>query len=367
MKPPTALIAVMTKEIRQTLRDKRIVFVLVLAPVIQLVVLGHAVNLDVRAVPTVVADEDRTVASRAFVAGLTAGDTLAVRARVGSGDEARDEVVAGRASVALIVPHGFARDASSSRPTAVQVLTDGSDSNRATLSQSAIEAYATRAGLIAARARPSITIEPRLFYNPTLESALYFVPGVAATLLMLVALVVMAMGLAREKEMGTLEQVLVTPIRPLTLIAGKTIPMGVIGLLDLTLVLIAAMILFDVPVRGPIALVYLGGSLYLLSALGLGLFLSSLAKNQQQAFYLAIFVLMPAILLSGFMTPVANMPEVLQPITLVNPVRHFVEIMRAVMLEGAGLSDILPQLVALAGIGVVIFGAATLAVRRNLS
>jgi len=366
MKPPTALLAVMLKEIRQTLRDKRVAFVLVVAPVIQRGVLGHAVNLDVRAVPTVVADEDKTAQSRAFIAGLTAGDTLAVRATVDGGEAAREVVGAGRAAVALVLPRGFAADGAAGRPAAVQVLTDGSDSNRATLTQSAVAAYATRAGLVAARARPSVIVEPRLFYNPTLESSHYFVSGVAATLLLLVALVVMAMGLAREKEMGTLEQVLVTPIRPITLIAGKTIPMGVIGLLDLALVLIAAMVLFDVPVRGSIGLLFLGGSLYLLSALGLGLFLSSLAKNQQQAFYMAIFVLMPAILLSGFMTPVANMPEVLQPVTLVNPVRHFVEIMRAVMLEGATLGDIAPQLVALAGIGVVIFGAATLAVRRNL-
>jgi ABC-2 type transport system permease protein len=167
--------------------------------------------------------------------------------------------------------------------------------------------------------------------------------------------------------MGTLEQVLVTPIRPLTLIAGKTLPMAVIGLLDLALVVIAAMVLFEVPLRGDVALLFLGGALYLLSVLGLGLFLSSLAKNQQQAFYLAMFVVLPAILLSGFMTPIANMPEVLQPLTLFNPVRHFIEITRAVMLEGADLSDILPQLVALAGIGVAIFGAATLAVRKNLA
>jgi len=212
-----------------------------------------------------------------------------------------------------------------------------------------------------------VQVEPRIFYNPTLDSAIYFVPGVAATLLLMVALIVMAMGLAREKEMGTLEQVLVTPIRPVTLIAGKTLPMGVIGLLDLALVVFAAMVLFDVPVRGSIGLVFLGGALYLLSVLGLGLLLSSLAKTQQQAFYLAMFIMLPATLLSGFMTPIANMPEILQPLTLLNPVRHFVEILRAVMLEGATTSDILPQLVALTGMGVTIFGAAALAVRRNLA
>lgn len=367
MKPPTALLAVMLKEVRQTLRDKRVVFVLLLSPVIQLVVLGHAVNLDVREVPTAVADEDGTAASRALVAALTAGDTLRVAATSDRAADAEAALVEGRASVALVVPRGYAEGRAAGEPVALQALTDGTDSNRATLSQSAIESYALRAGLEAARVRPLVQVEPRIFYNPTLDSAIYFVPGVAATLLLMVALIVMAMGLAREKEMGTLEQVLVTPIRPVTLIAGKTLPMGVIGLLDLALVVFAAMVLFDVPVRGSIGLVFLGGALYLLSILGLGLLLSSLARTQQQAFYLAMFIMLPATLLSGFMTPIANMPEVLQPLTLLNPVRHFVELLRAVMLEGASAADILPQLVALAGMGVTIFGAATLAVRRNLA
>lgn len=397
MKPPTALLAVMGKEVRQILRDKRMAALLVIAPVIQLVVLGHAVNLDVVHVPTVIADRDLTPESRRLVAGVTAGDTLKVVAATDREREAEDAIVEGRAAVALIVPRGFASKASRGQRATVQALTDGSDSNRATIAQSAISAYVFRASMAALRERATLAkglaaaaaassgdasaanatigsaplrtfaIEPRIFYNPALDSSFYFVPGVAATLLLIVAMVVMAMGLAREKEMGTLEQVLVTPIRPFTLIMGKTLPLGIIGLLDLTLVLIAAMILFHVPLRGDLLVIYTGGALYLLALLGLGLFLSALAKNQQQAFFLAMFIILPAILLSGFITPVANMPEVLQPLTYVNPVRHFVEILRAVMLEGAGFSDVLPQLVALAGIGVVIFGAATLTVSRKLA
>ncbi len=366
MRPPTALVAVMVKEVRQTLRDRRVVFMLIAAPVIQLIVLGHAVNLDVRDVPTIVADEDRTEASRTFTAGLTAGDTFKRIADFDRGDEAYAALVRGEASVGLVIPRGFAKARAAGELVAVQVMTDGSDSLRATVSQNAIEAYIVQASLRAQRLRPSVMVEPRIYYNPNLESALYFVPGVAATLLLIVALIVMAMGFAREKETGTLEQILVTPIRPFTLIVGKTIPLAFIGLLDLALVIIAAMVLFDVPVRGPVGLLFLGGALYLLSLLGLGLFLSSLAKTQQQAFYLSMFVMLPCILLSGFMTPIANMPEALQPVTLVNPVRHFVEIMRSVMLEGSTFIDVLPQLVALAGIGIVIYGAATLVVGRSL-
>jgi ABC-2 type transport system permease protein len=214
---------------------------------------------------------------------------------------------------------------------------------------------------------PRTSVEPRVLYNPTLDSAIYFVPGVAATLLLIVSLIVTAMGLAREKEMGTLEQVLVTPIQPATLIAGKTIPYAVIGLIDLGLVLAVAMLLFDVPLRGDPTLIFAGGALYLLGILGIGLFLSTLARNQQQAFMGAMFFIMPAILLSGFMTPIANMPLWLQPVTVVNPVRHFVEILRAVMLKDAGWADVAPQLVALGGIGLTLFSLATVAMSRRLS
>jgi len=356
----------MAKEVRQTLRDRRIAFVLIAAPVIQLVVLGHAVNLDVRDVPTIVADQDQTPASRALVAALTAGDTFTPVAATRRAADAHDALVQGDASVALIVPDGYAAARVSDHPVALQVLTDGSDSNRATFAQSAITNYTLSASARAAHRAAPVRIEPRVLFNPTLASTFYFVPGVAATLLLLVALVVMSMGLAREKEMGTLEQVLVTPIRPLTLILGKTIPLGVIGLLDLTLVIIAAMALFHVPMRGDLATLYLGGALYLLAILGLGLFLSSLAKNQQQAFFLAMFVMLPAMLLSGFMTPIANMPAFIQPLTLFNPARHFVEILRAVMLEGASFGDVLSQLIALAGLGLSVFGAAALTVSRRL-
>ncbi|MFT7579054.1 MAG: ABC-2 type transport system permease protein [Myxococcota bacterium] len=375
------LAAVLLKEVRQTLRDKRVMAVLIIAPVFQLIVLGYAVNLDVEQVPTAVADEDGSAASRALIAGLLAGDTFALVAETARAAEAIDMVSRGEASVAFIVPKGFAVDRAAGRKAYVQVLTDGSDSNRAIVAQNAAAAYVQRLALADVGARleaasaargailyPStVRVEPRVFYNPTLESPVFFVPGVAATLLLIVALVVTAMGLAREKEMGTLEQILVTPISPVTLIAGKTLPYAVVGLLDLALVLVVAMVLFDVPIRGSLLIIFVGGAFYLLSILGVGLFVSTIAKNQQQAFMSAIFFIMPAILLSGFITPVANMPEWLQPMTAVNPVRHFVELLRAVMLKDAGWVDVAPQLVALAGTGIALFAAASVAMGRRLS
>ena len=377
----TALVAVMLKEIRQTVRDKRALAVLLVAPLFQLVVLGYAVNLDVSDVPTVIADEDRTATSRAVVAGLLAGDTFTLAGEVDRATDALATVAAGRASVAVVVPRGFGRDLAAGRPVTLQGLTDGADSNRAIVSQNALSAYATRLALDTVQARLDAaagergqalalgrtTVEPRVLYNPTFSSAHFFVPGVAATLLLIVSLIVTAMGLAREREVGTLEQVLVTPISPLGLVVGKTVPYGVIGLVDLGLVLSAAMVLFDVPLRGTLPVLFVGGALYLLSVLGLGLFVSALARTQQQAFMLAMLFIMPAILLSGFLTPIANMPDWLQPVTLFNPVRHYIEIMRAVMLKGAGFPDVLPQLAALAGMGLAIYGLAVLTLSRRLA
>lgn len=377
---PTALIAVMKKEVRQTVRDKRVLAVLLIAPVMQLVVLGYAVNLDVHNVPTVVADEDRTAESREFLAGLVAGDTFRLDAFEDRAGPAVAQVERGEAALAVIVPRGFADALARGETATVQVLTDGSDSNQAIVAQNAVSAYGLRRALRAVDARaamlaaargaalslPRITVEPRVLYNPTLDSARYFVPGMAATLLLIVTIMVTAMGLAREKESGTLEQVLVTPIQPLTLIAGKTLPYGLIGLLDLGLVVTAAMVMFGVPLRGDLSVIFAGGALYLLSTLGVGLFVSTMAKNQQQAFMTSVLVIMPAILLSGFMTPVGNMPEWLQPVTALNPVRHMVDILRAVMLKGAGFADVAPQLVALAGIGLTVFGLAALVMARRL-
>ena len=373
------LAAVITKELLQTARDKRVIAILVAAPLAQLIIMGYAVNLDVTHVPTVVADEDHTAASRALTRGITAGDTFRLDRVVSSAAEGMAAIDRGEASAVVVLPRGLEADLDAGRPASLQVLTDSADSNRAIVSANALTAYATQQSLRRLRGRlenklragavisaPMTTVEPRILYNPRLVSAIYFVPGVAATLLLIVVIVVTAMGLAREAETGTLEQIMVTPIRPLALVAGKTLPYGLIGLVDFILALIAAMLLFDVPLRGDLVILLAGGGLYLMGLLGVGLFVSIIARNQQQAFMVSIFFIMPAILLSGFMTPVGNMPAWLQPATAFNPVRHMVEILRAVMLKGATWGDVLPQLTALAGLGVTLLGLAVVAMSRRL-
>ena len=294
--------------------------------------------------------------------------------------DAEELIARGEAPIAFVVPRGFARDLAHRRGATVQVLVDGGDSNRAIVAQNALGSYVMREAVRTAEARlqelaaasgaairlPRTTVEPRVLYNPRLASKVFFVPGVAAVLLMVVTLIVTAMGLAREKELGTLEQVMVTPIRPATLIAGKTLPYGIIGLVDLGLVIVAGALVFDVPIRGSLLVAFTGGALYIVCMLGLGLLLSNVTRTQQQAFMGAFFFLMPAMLLSGFITPIANMPELLQHMTLLNPVRHIVEVLRGVLLKGAGFRDLAPQLVALAALGGTIFSFAALGLRRRL-
>lgn len=377
----TTLLTVIVKEYTQTFRDKRMVALLMVAPIIQLVVLGFAVNLEVEHVPTVIADEDRTPESRRFTDALTAGDAFDRSGVVASSAQAEHMVAQGKVPLAVVIPKGFQKRLTQGKPVAIQALVDGGDSNRAIVAQNAVAAFIMQRAAADAQRRvqevgaargmevaiPRVTVEPRILYNPTLDSQIYFVPGVAATLLLVITMITTAMGLAREKEMGTLEQVMVTPIRPEVLILGKTLPYGIIGLIDLGLVVALGAWIFEVPIRGSIPLIFLAGCLYMLTTLGVGLLISAMAKTQQQAFMSGMFFLMPAILLSGFMTPVENMPEWLQPLSGFTPVRHFVEIMRGVLLKDASFWELSPQFAALAGMGIVVYASAAYALRRNLS
>jgi ABC-2 type transport system permease protein len=377
----SSLIAIIGKEYRQTFRDKRMVALLMMAPLIQLIIMGYAVNLEVDHVPTVVADEDWTPESRRVAAELTAGQAFDLKGRVSNGELASDLIVRGEVPLVIIIPEGYAQHRKRNEPATIQALIDGGDSNRAIVSQNAVMAFAMQRAesRIQDRLRkesvargsaislPQVTVTPRIYYNPSLDSRIYFVPGVAATLLLVITIITTAMGLAREKETGTLEQVLVSPVRPEVLILGKTLPYGLIGLLDLGYVIAAGAWIFDVPIRGSLPLLFVAGALYMLTTLGVGLLVSALAKNQQQAFMGAVFFLMPAVLLSGFVTPVDNMPEWLQPFSGFTPVRHFVVILRSVLLKGSGFAELSSHFVGLAGLGLVVYATSAYVLRKKLS
>jgi ABC-2 type transport system permease protein len=368
------LAAVIRKEVRQTVRDKRIMALLMIAPVIQTVIFGFAVDFEVDDVPTLVVDADRSAASREHARRLLADGTLRRAGDAGNPAEAEQLIDAGGVAAAVILPRGLSADLAAGRPAEVQVILDGTDPNRATVVAAAASHYFGDVGERTMRARlasrgvkaPEIRLAPRIAWNPSLRSAPYMVPGIAGMLLIIVTTITSAMGLAREREMGTLEQVMVTPIRPLWLLVGKMAPFVVIGIVDVMVLVGVGSWLFDIPFRGSPPVLLLGTVLYLFSTLGVGLLISTVSSTQQQAFLGGFLFAIPAIILSGVMTPIRAMPDWLRPLTLLNPVRWFVEVMRGVMLRGAGFGDLWPQLLALTVIGTAILLFAAVRFRKRL-
>ncbi|HVO21903.1 MAG TPA: ABC transporter permease [Anaeromyxobacter sp.] len=369
------LAAVFRKEVRQTARDPRMMFMLVVAPLLQTLIFGFAVDFTTDHVPTLVLDRDGTDVSRLQARRLLADGTLqGVLSATGPAEVDRD-LDTGAAAAAVILPRRLAADLAAGRTAEVQVVIDGTNPNQSTVAGAAASQYfgqvaeqMARDRLGAAGREPPAQLElvPRISYNPEVKSPPYMIPGIAALLLLVVTTVVTAMGLAREREMGTLEQVMVTPIRPTVLLFGKIAPYVVIGFVDVMLLVTAGTWVFGVPIRGPLPVLVVGTLLYLLTTLGVGLLVSTISRTQQQSFLAGFLFIMPAVLLSGVMTPVRSMPEWLQAVTWINPVRHYAEVMRSCLLRGAGFGDLATPLLALAGIGGAVFLAAALRFRTRL-
>jgi ABC-2 type transport system permease protein len=366
---------VFRKEVQQTVRDRRIMFMLIVAPLLQTIVFGFAVDFEVDRVRTVVVDPDRTAETREDARRLLADGTLLRAGERGAAEDASRAIDQGEAAAALVFPSRASADRLSGRGEQIQVLLDGTDPNRTTVTSGAASRYFGELGERLARERvqamgatppAQLRLVPRVAFNPRLKTAPYMVPGIAAMLLVIVTTFTSAMGLAREREMGTLEQVLVTPIRPFALLVGKMAPFVVIGLFDVTLLVAVGSWLFDIPIRGHVSLLYLGTALYLMTTLGAGLLISTVSASQQQAFLGGFLFTIPAVLLSGLMTPILAMPAWLRPITLVNPIRWYAEIMRGVLLRGSGAVDLAVPLVALLAIGAAVLITATLRFHRRL-
>jgi len=375
-----ALLAVVRKEFRQAFRDKRIAFMLMAAPVIQMTILGYAVDLEVDRIPTVICDQDLTGASRDLGAAFVAEGTFRRVATVRDPQQASHMLQDGSAAVALMIPVGFARDYARQKPIDVQVLIDGTDPNRAQVAMSSAALFLAdravgvslqrlsqaTAALGAVRSIPQQRLTPRILYNPRLKSAIFMVPGVAATVLLVITTIVTAMGIARERELGTMEQIMVTPLRPVVLLLGKCLPFAIIGLVDVGTLLAVGSYLFGVPIRGSLLVVTVASILFLFSTLGTGIFISTVSRSQQQAILGGFFFLMPAILLGGFMTPIENMPGWIRPLTYLDPVRYFLEILRGCLLKGSGFADLWRQFLALGLFGVSIMTLSVLRFRNRL-
>jgi ABC-2 type transport system permease protein len=356
------VVGMVRKEFRQIFRDPRLRRLIFMAPVIQLIIFGYAVSTDVRNTATFVVDHDRTQTSRQLVDAFTASGYFRI---AGQSDRPADLVRAldrGDAIVGVEIPIGFAADVRGGSGAQVQLLFDGTNSNVATVAKG----YAERivqdvSGSFVTGARPQvIDLRERAWFNPALVSQDYNVPAVVGGIIMIVALLLTSLAIVRERELGTLEQLMVSPLRPAELMAGKTIPFAAIGLIDLALVFAIAFLWFEIPFRGSALLLIVASVLYLLSALGLGLFISTISRTQQEAFMASFLVYMPTILLSGFMFPVSSMPDVFQWLTLINPMRHYLEIVRTIFLKGAGLEALWVQYLALTvmGAGILSFAAA---------
>jgi ABC-2 type transport system permease protein len=366
-----SLLNVMKKELSQTLRDRRMLATLIVSPVLQLVVFGYAIDLDVDRIPTVVCDQDGTPGSRDLTQAFFADRTFLLREDVPDPGRAQDALETGAAAAALIVPRGFALRTARADAPEVQVIIDGTDVTLAQVASNAASQFlllhgiggegGVRTGVAMA------SLVPRVMYNQRLKSAVYMLPGVLATLLLNVTAIVTAMGLARERESGTLEQILVTPIRPAVLLAGKCLPYVLFGLIDVLAILLLGNLIFDVPFRGSFGVVALGSFLYLFSTLGIGILIATVSSSQQQAMLGAFAFMLPAMLLSGFMSPISSMPAWLQPFTMLIPMRHYIEIMRGCLLKGAGLRDLAQQMVALTVLGIGILAISVARFRRRLA
>lgn len=366
------ILYIIRKEVRQAFREPRMRAMLFVPPIVQLLVFGYAVNLDVENAQMVWVDQDRTPESRDLFSKFAGSSRFSVIGTPASEKEITWWLDSGRADLAVRVLPGFARDVQRGRKTSVQVLVNGSDSNKASLvasyATSVVGSYAqdvmneqARDKLVGRTAQgpvhpgiPTLNLRSRVWFNPDLKSRNYFVPGVVVNIIALVTLMLTAMAIVREKEIGTMEQLMVTPIKPIELMIGKTLPFAVVGLVDMVLVVVIARLLFHVPFRGNGLILLLASVCFLLTSLGAGLFISTVSRTQQQAMMTTFLFFQPCFLLSGFTFPIRNMPIIVQYITYLNPVRYFMEIVRGLFLKGSGIGVLWPQMVALAVIGVVV-------------
>ena len=351
------------KEFIQILRDSRMKGIIILMPIVQALVFGYAVTTDVRNVRTAVYDLDNSVESREIVAAFAGSGYFEIVARVMNDSQAQELLDGGTVKVVMRVNHGFSDAIRAGGTAPLQLILDGTDSNTAGIVVNYANAIAgryndgvmitrlERAGLRGATFQ-GVTPVTRAWFNPNLESRDFYVPGVIALIVTLITLMLSSMAVVREKEIGTIEQIMVTPISQAEFILGKTVPFALIAYLDVVLISVISVYWFDVPIHGSLPLLFLATTLFLMSTIGVGLLISTVSRTQQQAMMSAFFYYFPAVLLSGFMFPIANMPVVVQWLTYLNPLRYFLVIIRGIFLKGVGPHVLWLQMVALAVLGI---------------
>ncbi|MDX9760256.1 MAG: ABC transporter permease [Bacteroidota bacterium] len=364
------------KEFRQFFREPALVILLFLAPLVQITLLGYAITTDVKQVDIVVADFDRGPMSRGLVGQLSTTEHFNL---IGTEDDLRalpawlDD---GRAKLALVIPRNFQRDiVRGARPT-VQLLVDGIDGNSAGVAMGYLLRIVQQhqATLVTSEPRLGASLrnlrlaeaEPRYWYNPTLESRVYIVPGIVALILLIITVFLTSMGIVREKEIGTLEQLMVSPIRAWQLILGKILPFSILGFIEMAIAMGLVYVIFGIGVQGSVLLLFAESAIFVLTTLGVGIFISTISETQQQALFVGWFFMIFAMLLSGYFMPIANMPDAIQYITYLNPLRYFLTILREIYLKGTPLQYLLPETFAMIVFGIGLFSLSVWRYRRVL-
>lgn len=367
----------LVKEFIQVLRDSRMKALIFVMPVIQLIMFGYAVTTDVDHIQIALCDLDKSQQSRALIDRFTGSGYFSVVESTNRPGRLGELLDRGRAILGIQINPGFADDLRAGRQAVIQTIVDGTDSNTGTVamdySQRITQAFSREVGTpvaLADLAQPEVApidLRTRAWFNPDLKSRYFNVPGVIAVILLLTSLLLTSMAVVREREIGTMEQLMVTPIRPLELILGKTLPFALICLADVLAVTAVGVLWFHIPIYGSLWLLLAGAILYLMSTIGVGLFISTISHTQQQALMSSFFFYLPAVLLSGFMFPISNMPLPAQWLTYLNPLRYFLVIIRGIFLKGSGLETLWPQFAALAILGIALLSISSTRFQKRMA
>ena len=366
------------KEFIQVFRDKRTRFVLFGPPIIQMLVFGYAATFEIHHVPTVVLDLDHSQESRELISRFSSSPYFDVQRQLTDYRQIGDLIDQGKATVGLDINASFAQNLRKGQTAPLQVIVDATNSNTALIASGYITQIALgfaqdyqkdriyRISPQLMEEMPSVQLEQRPWYNPDLRSRWFFIPGIIGSLTLVLVVTLTAFAVVREREIGTLEQIMVTPIRPAEFILGKTLPFFLIGLFDVSLIATVGTMWFQVPFRGQILVLFAGAILFLLCMLGAGLLISTVSSTQQQAMVTAFFFIMPAITFSGFGFPISTMPQWLQYLTYLSPLRYFLVVLRGTYLKGVGMEILWPQMLAMAASGITLLTIAVLRFHKAL-
>jgi ABC-2 type transport system permease protein len=369
--------AILVKEFKQIFRDPRMKTVIFITPLLQIILFGYAANKDINYVPTTIYDRDNTKESRELQHAFTYSTYFVPERFIYSDGEQNNLLDKGLATVVIRIDRGFGRDLMAGKDASIQLTFDGTDSNTAMVVMGYANSIISRyqqdlveervASLGWTRGVPSVDLRDRAWFNGNLISRNYYLPGVIASIVTMMSLLLTAMAIVKEKEIGTMEQLIVSPIQPLELIIGKLLPFAVIALIQINLITALGVLWFHIPLRGSLLLLLFSTCVYLFTTLGIGLFISTISATQQEAEMSIFLFYMPTILLSGFAYPIANMPKAIQYFTFINPLRYFMVIIRSIFLKGVGLDVLWMQLLPLAAMGFFMISLSALRFRKSLA